>query len=77
MLCYPMRFPHKNDFQFVFIPICFVGVHVLFITSGTGTAILSGAPEFTPGFSGVHVTKFLVSYAVFRRLLFVLFSFFF
>ena len=29
-------------------------------TSGAGTAYPSGAPEFTPYFSGVIVTKFLV-----------------
>jgi hypothetical protein len=29
-------------------------------TSGTGTAYPSGAPEFTPVFSGVRVTRSLV-----------------
>ena len=27
------------------------------ITSGAGTGYPSGAPEFTPGFSGVRVTQ--------------------
>jgi hypothetical protein len=29
-------------------------------TSGAGTAYPSGTPEFTPGFSGVRVTRSLV-----------------
>ena len=34
-------------------------------TSGAGTAYPSGAPEFTPGFSGIHVTRSLVLYVCF------------
>jgi hypothetical protein len=34
-------------------------------TSGTGTAYPSGAPEFTPGISGVRVTRSLVLYICF------------
>ena len=30
------------------------------VTSGTGTAYPSGAPEFTPVVSGVHVPQYLV-----------------
>ena len=41
-----------------------------------GTAHHSGAPEFTPGFSGVRVTRSLVLCVMFCRSLFVLsFSF--
>jgi hypothetical protein len=35
-------------------------VHMIILTSGAGTAYPSGAPEFTPGFSGVRVTRSLV-----------------
>jgi hypothetical protein len=34
-------------------------------TSGAGTAYPAGAPEFTPGFSGVRVTRSLVLYVYF------------
>jgi hypothetical protein len=34
------------------------------IRIGSGTAYPSGAPEFTPGFSGVPVTRSLVLYFV-------------
>ena len=34
-------------------------------TSGAGTANPSGAPEFTPGFSGVRVARSLVLYVCF------------
>ena len=46
-------------------------------TSGAGTAYHSGAPEFTPVFSGVHVTRTLVLYVCFvdRCLFFYTFSF--
>jgi hypothetical protein len=46
-------------------------------TSGAGTAYPSGAPEFTPGFSGVRVTRSLVLYVCFvdRCLSFCAFSF--
>ena len=30
------------------------------VTSGAGTAYPSGTPEFIPGFSAVHVTRYLV-----------------
>jgi len=45
------------------------------VTSGAGTAHPSGAPEFTPVFSGVRVTRSLVLYVCFvdRYLSFVLF----
>ena len=45
-------------------------------TSGTGTAYPSGAPEFTPGFSRVRVTRSIVM-CMFCRSLFVLLQFFF
>ena len=35
------------------------------ITSGAGTAFLSGASEFTPSFSGARVTRSLVLYVCF------------
>ena len=35
-------------------------LHLDLVTSGAGTADPSGAPEFTPGFSGVPVTQSLV-----------------
>ena len=35
-------------------------INITGITSGTGTAYSSGAPEFTPGFRGVRVTQSLV-----------------
>jgi hypothetical protein len=35
------------------------------VTSGAGTAYLSGVPEFTSGFSGVRVTRSLVLYVCF------------
>jgi len=35
------------------------------VTSGAGTAYPSGAPEFTPIFSGVRVTRSLVLYVCF------------
>ena len=46
-------------------------------TSGAGTAYPSGAPEFTPSFSGVRVTRSLVLYVFFldRCLSFCTFSF--
>ena len=34
-------------------------------TSGAGTAYPSGAPEFTPGYSGIRVTRSLVLYECF------------
>jgi len=37
------------------------------VTSGAGTAYLSGAPEFTPGFSGVRVAQSLVFCVVYCR----------
>ena len=45
--------------------------------SAAGTAYPSGAPEFTPGFSGVRVTRSLVLYVCFvdRCLSFCTFSF--
>jgi hypothetical protein len=45
--------------------------------SAAGTAYPSGAPEFTPGFSGVRVTRSLVLYVCFvdRCLSFCSFSF--
>ena len=52
-------------------------ITTLCATSGTGTANPSGAPEFTPGFSGVRVTWSLVLYAYFCRSLFVLLLIFF
>ena len=45
--------------------------------SGAGTSYASGAPAFTPVFSGVRVARSLVLCAVFCRSLFVLLSFFF
>jgi hypothetical protein len=46
-------------------------------TSGAGTSYPSGAPEFTPGFSGVRVTRALVLCVCFvdRCLSFCPFSF--
>jgi len=41
------------------------------VTSGAGTAYPSGAPEFTPIFSGVPVPLSLVFYVVLGRSLFV------
>jgi hypothetical protein len=35
------------------------------VTSGAGIDYPSGAPEFIPGFSGVHVTRSLVLYVCF------------
>ena len=46
-------------------------------TSRAGTAYPSGAPEYTPGFSGIRATKFLVLCVMFCRSLFILLSFFF
>ena len=46
-------------------------------TSEAGTAYLSGAPEFTPGFSGVHVTRSIVLCVLFCRSLFGRLSVFF
>ena len=46
-------------------------------TTGAGIAYPSGAPEFTPGFSGVRVTRSLVLCVMFCRSLFVLLYFFF
>ena len=40
------------------------------ITSGAGTVYPSGAPEFIPGFSEVHVARSLVFWALFCRSLF-------
>ena len=47
------------------------------VTSGAGTIYLSGAPEFTPGFSGVRVTRSIVLCVCFvdRCLSFCTFSF--
>jgi hypothetical protein len=45
-------------------------------TSGTGTALPTGAPELTPVFSGVRVARSLVFCIVFCRSLFVLFVLF-
>jgi hypothetical protein len=47
-------------------------------TRGSGTAYPSGAPEFTPSFSGVRVTRSILScMCIFCRSLVVLLSFFF
>jgi hypothetical protein len=46
------------------------------VTSGAGSAYPSRAPAFTPGFSGVRVTRSLVLCVMFFRLLFVLFVLF-
>ena len=35
------------------------------VTSGEGIAYPSGAPDFTPGFSGVRVTRSLALYVCF------------
>ena len=43
------------------------------VTCGWGSPYPSGAPEFTPAFSGVRVTRSLVFCVVFCRSLFVLF----
>ena len=47
------------------------------VTSEAGTAYPSGAPEFTPGFSGVRVTRSLALYVCFvdSCLFFCIFSF--
>jgi hypothetical protein len=47
------------------------------VISGAGTAYPAGAPEFTPGFLGVRVTRSLVLYECFadRYLSFCTFSF--
>jgi hypothetical protein len=47
------------------------------MTGATGTTYPSGAPEFTSGICGVHVSWSSVFYVVFCRLLFVLLSSFF
>ena len=44
------------------------------ISSGAGTSYPSGAPEFSPGFSGFRGTRYLV--CMFYRSLFVLWFFF-
>ena len=51
-------------------------VQALSISSGAGTAYPSGAHEFRPVFSGVHVTRSLVLYVCFvdRCLFFCTFS---
>jgi len=46
-------------------------------TRRAGNAYPSGAPEFTPVFSGVHVTQFFVLCVMFCRSLFIVLSFFF
>ena len=46
-------------------------------TCGAGIAYFSGAPEFSPVFSGFRVDRFVVFCVMFCRLLFVLLSFFF
>ena len=43
--------------------------------SEPGPAYLSGAHEFTAGFSGVRVARFLVSHVMFCKSLFALLSF--
>jgi hypothetical protein len=45
-------------------------------TSGTVTAYALGAHEFTPGFRGIRVARFLVVYVVVCGSFFVLSSFF-
>ena len=45
------------------------------VTSGGGTNYPSGAPEFTPVFSGVRVTRFFCFLCMFSRSLFVLLQF--
>ena len=47
------------------------------VTSGAGNVYTSGAPEFTPDFSAVRVTRSLIQYVMFCITLFVLLSFFF
>ena len=46
-------------------------------TCGAGTSFPSGAPEFTPVFSGVYVAGSKVFCVMFCRLFFVLLSFLF
>ena len=47
------------------------------VTRGAGTAYLSGVPEFTPGFSGLRVTRSLLFCVMFCGSLFVFLSFLF
>ena len=47
------------------------------VTCGTGNYKPTGAPEFTPGFSGVRFARSVALSVMFCRSLFVLFSFFF
>jgi hypothetical protein len=58
-------------------PLCKKSYNIITVTRGAGTAYPSGAPEFTPDFSGVRVTRSLVLYVcfVYRCLSFCTFSF--
>jgi hypothetical protein len=49
----------------------------MYITCGAGTANPSGAPEFTPVFSGVRVARSLLFCIMFCRSLFIRLYFFF
>jgi hypothetical protein len=62
--------------------LCFLCYHRLCnksnttgVTSGAGTAYPSGAPEFTPVFSGIRVARSLVLCVVFGITLFAILSF--
>jgi hypothetical protein len=85
--CFPFIYFTKVDIKryYLHTPTCIIYIYIFiagnfhyFINkSGAGTAYPSGEPEFTPGFSGVRVTRSLVLCVCFidRCLSFCTFSF--
>jgi hypothetical protein len=57
------HFPVLFSFKTYFL-VCY-SINTTGATNGAETAYSSGAPEFTPGFSGVHVIPSLVLYVCF------------
>jgi hypothetical protein len=60
----------------LFLSLCMFYFSTTDSTSGEGTAYPSGAPEFTPGFSGVRIPRSLVFMQFCRSLFVHLFCFF-
>jgi hypothetical protein len=71
---YVIKFVTRFPCQMIFVSS---NSNTTAVTSGVGTAYLSGTSEFTPIFSAIRVSWSLVLYVMSCRWLFVLLSFFF
>ena len=59
-ICSSCRNHFPALFSYVSYHLVCIYINTTGVTSGAGTAYPSGAHEFTPGFSGVRVTRALV-----------------